>query len=97
MIDLDTFLTTLYVMGDTFCNTLPPEPQPGPEASLTRSEVLTLALVGQWARFQSERDFYRFAEQRLRAAFPTLPERSQFNRLLRQHPDVGECVRYLSR
>jgi hypothetical protein len=88
MVDLDTFFTTLYVMADTFCNLLPPEAQPGPEASLTRSEVLTLALVGQWARFQSERDFYRFAEQRLRAAFPSLPKRSQFNRLLRQHRDT---------
>lgn len=84
MVDLDTFRTTLYVMGDTVCNTVPPEPHPGSEAALTRSEVLTLALVGQWARFPRARDVSRFAEQRLRAALPTLPERSQFNRLLRQ-------------
>ena len=84
MVDLDTFLTTLYVMADTFCHLLPLDAQPGPEASLTRSDVLTLALVGQWARFQRERDVYRFAEQRLRAAFPSLPKRAQCNRLLRQ-------------
>lgn len=89
MVDLDTFLTTVYVMTDTVCNTvLPPTPRPGPDASLSCSQVLTLALVGQWARFQSERDFYRFAHQHLRAAFPSLPKRSQFNRLLRQHRDA---------
>ncbi len=89
MVDLDTFLTTLYVMADTFCTTsLSSVPRPGPDASLSRSEILTLALVGQWARFQSERDFYRFAQQHLRAAFPSLPKRSQFNRLLRQHRDA---------
>ncbi len=85
MVDLDTFLTTLYVMADTFCKTLPPELQPGPDRSLTCSEVMTLALVGQWARFQSERDFYRYAERHLRSAFPTLPDRAQFNRLLRHY------------
>lgn len=85
MVDVDTFLTTLYVMADTFCKTLPPELQPGPDPSLTCSEVMTLALVGQWARFQSERDFYRYAERHLRSAFPTLPDRAQFNRLLRHY------------
>ena len=86
MLDADTFLTTLYVMVDDFCKAkLPAEVQPGPKASLSRSEVVTLALFGQWGRFASERDFFRFAQQRLRAAFPTLPNRTQFNRLLRRH------------
>ena len=32
MVDVDTFLTTLYVMVDDFCKTsLPPETHPGPE------------------------------------------------------------------
>ncbi len=67
MLDPDTFLTTLYVMTDTFCTTnLPVEARSGPDPSLTRSEVLTLALFGQWTRFQSERDFYRYAERHLR-------------------------------
>lgn len=89
MLDSDTFLTTLYVMTDTFCTiNLPPEPHPGPNPSLTRSEVMTLALFGQWAHFQSERDFYRYAERHLRPAFPSLPNRAQFNRLLRTHRDA---------
>jgi hypothetical protein len=50
--------------------------------------VLTLALFGQWQRFPSERGFYRYAQRHLRRAFPSLPDRSQFNRLLRQQQDA---------
>ena len=86
MIDTDTFLTTLYVVVDDFCTAeLPPEAQPGPPAALNRSELLTLAIFGQWQGFGSERGFYRYAQRRLRPAFPTLPARAQFNRQLRRH------------
>jgi hypothetical protein len=74
MLDPDTFLTILYVMADDFCKSQPPkETRPGPNPSLTHSEVITLALFGQWSRFQSERGFYRYAQAHLQAAFPTLP------------------------
>ena len=43
-----------------------------------------MVIFSQWARFRSERDFYRYATSRLRPAFPTLPKRSQFNRLARR-------------
>ncbi len=83
---MDTFLTTLYVMVDDFCKSQQPtETRPGPEASLSQSEVVTLAIFGQWGHFTSERDFYRYADHHLRAAFPHLPDRGQFNRLLRRH------------
>jgi hypothetical protein len=89
MIDLDTFLTTLYVMVDDFCQSeLEPEkPKPGRQASLGRSEVMALALFGQWVQFPSERAFYRYAQHHLREAFPQLPNRSQFNRLQRASRD----------
>ncbi len=86
MLDLDTFLTTLYVMADDFCKyplVLPS--QPGPKASLEPGEVITLALFEQFWWFRSERDFYRYAQQHLRPYFPHLPDRAQFNRLTRQH------------
>jgi hypothetical protein len=83
MLDMDTFLTTLYVMIDDFCQSRPQEHHPGPRASLSPSEVATLAIFARWARFTSERDFYRYADSELRHAFPTLPDRSQFNRLVR--------------
>src|SRR2546421_3117697 len=90
MMDQDTFLTTLYVMIDDFCQSpgFAEKHRPGPAASLSCSEVVTLAVFGQWAQFPSERAFYRYALRHLRAAFPTLPNREQFNRLQRQQRDV---------
>jgi hypothetical protein len=60
----------------------------GPLPSLYPSELLTLALLGQFWRFRSESDFWRFAQRQLRRAFPGLPERSQFNRLLRRSHEL---------
>jgi len=106
MVNVDTFLTALYVMvDDFFCQSHPPKRHPGPDASLSGSEVITLAIFARWSRFTSERDFYRYAESHLREAFPTLPDRSQFNRLVRFYTglieemalhlakvlEVGEC------
>jgi hypothetical protein len=86
MVDIDTFVTVLYVMVDDFCKSQSPDRRrPGARPSLSRSEVITLALVGQWARFRGQRDFYRFARNRLRSAFPNLPDRGQYNRLVRAH------------
>jgi hypothetical protein len=85
LVDLDTFLPTLSVMADDFCQTaLPPESPPGPPAALSRSAGVTLAMCGQWQRFDSERGFYRDAQRHLRAAFPSLPTREQCNRHVRQ-------------
>jgi hypothetical protein len=89
MVDVDTFLTTLYVMVDDFCRlSLPPEPHPGPQAALSRSEVVTLALFGQWQGFGSERGFYRYAQRQLQAAFPQLPTREQLNRQIRYQQEA---------
>ncbi len=93
MLDVGTFLTTLYVMVDDLCHSHASEQRrPGPQASLAKSEVITLAIFGRWRRFASERDFYRYAEAHLKEAFPTLPERSQFNRLVRFYADAIEEI-----
>src|SRR5918911_432259 len=92
MVDVDTFLTTLYVMADDFCQSYRPKRRPGPQASLSESEAITLAIFARWGRFASERDFYRYAETKLRGAFPTLPDRSQFNRLVRSQVRLIEEV-----
>lgn len=84
MLDLDTFLTELYVEVDEFCKHLVLPRRRGPQPALSVSEALSLAIFGQWARFRSERDFYRFAHLRLRPFFPRLPARTQFNRQQRQ-------------
>ena len=90
MLDVDTFLTTLYVITDDFCHSHPPKRHPGPNASLSGSEVITLAIFARWSRFASERDFYRYASDHLREAFPTLPDRSQFDRLVRLYTELIE-------
>jgi hypothetical protein len=75
-------------MVDDFSkSSLPIKPKPGPEASLCASEVISLAVFGQWFQFGSEPGFYRFAARHLKPAFPLLPNRSQFNRLLRYYTD----------
>jgi hypothetical protein len=100
MADADTFLTALYVAVDDFGKAhLPPAPpHPGPAAALSRSEVLTLAIFGQWQGFGSERGFYRYARRHLRGAFPALPAREQLNRQLRRHHGaLVACLVHLAR
>jgi len=92
MVDVDTFLTTLYVMVDDFCHSRPPKKRPGPDASLSESELITLAIFARWSRFASERDFYRYAQTDLLDAFPTLPTRPQFNRLVRSRMGLIEQI-----
>ena len=59
MENLDTFLTTLYVMVDDVCkqHQLWVPTHPGPSPKLSRCELITLAIFGQWYRFSSERNF----------------------------------------
>jgi hypothetical protein len=97
VVDPETFLLELYVLVDEYCKRhLPAASRPGPAASLSPSEVVTLAIHGQWARFASEAAFYRHADGRLRPLFPTLPSRAQFNRLVRaQHGALAAFARHL--
>ena len=99
MLDPETCLIALYVEVDTFCKVHVPEPAPkrvGRPPSLCVSEIVTLAIFGQWAEFRSERGFARWAERHLRELFPRLPHRSQVNRLQRQHlPVIIACALHL--
>lgn len=90
MVSIDTFLIELYVQVDEFCKRTPLTPGEqtiwacGRKRALSRSEVATLSIFGQWYRFRSERDFWRFCEERLRGLFPDLPNRSEFVRAQHQ-------------
>src|SRR3712207_1602906 len=86
----DTALRLTYC--ETCCQPQKEYPRPGSEASLSPSEVVTLAIFARWSCFTSERDFYRYAMRHLPDAFPTLPHRSQFNRSVRNHLDLIEEV-----
>jgi hypothetical protein len=45
--------------------------------------VLTLAILAQWPRWRSERDFFRFADAHLRGYFSNLLSHDQLNRRIR--------------
>jgi len=83
--DLDSFLVSLYVLVDDWwkLNRSLEPPKTGRPALLTDSEVITLAILAQWPRFRSERDFWRFASSHLRSYFPALCSQSQLNRRIR--------------
>src|SRR5215211_4278663 len=83
--DLDSFLVSLYVLTENWWKAThaPADARVGRPSLISDPEILTLAILAQWPRFRSERDFHRFAEAHLREYFPTLPSQSQFNRRAR--------------
>jgi len=87
--DLETFFTTLYVIVDDWYRTDAPSAvrnRGGRPAQLSDSEVLTIALAGQWrvgVPWQSERGVVRYLQAHGRGLFPQMLERSAFNRRVR--------------
>jgi hypothetical protein len=83
--DLDSLLVSLYILVDDWWQERHPQTvrRPGRPPLLTESEVLSLALLAQWPRWCSERDFWRFANAHLRGYFPNLLSQSQLNRRIR--------------
>src|ERR671911_1031131 len=84
--DLDSFLVSLYVLVDDWWKKLDHSSEPsktGRPALLSDPEVITLAILAQWPRFRSERDFWRFAHSHLRPYFPMLCSQGQLNRRIR--------------
>jgi hypothetical protein len=97
MMDLDSFLVSLYVLVDDWWREHHPpflRNKRGRPALLCESEVLTLAILSQWPRFRSERDFWRFAQAHLREYFPMLCTQGQLNRRIRAlQPELRELQR----
>ena len=83
--DLDSFLVCLYVLVDDWWQERHRRTarRAGRPTVLADSEVLTLAILSQWSRFRSERDFWRFANVHLRSYFPNLLSQGQLNRRIR--------------
>src|SRR5215203_7474448 len=84
--DLDSFLVSLSALTENWWKDTHSSDATrgvGRPSLISEAEVLTLAILAQWPRFRSERDFWRFANAHLREYFTTLPSQSQFNRRAR--------------
>lgn len=83
--DLDTFLTTLYVLVDDWYKAegaARAQRRKAGEMQMSDSEVLTVALAGQWqvgVPWRSERGLVRYMRAHGRQWFPQMLERSAFN------------------
>lgn len=98
--NLESLLVSLFVLvDDWWCKEHPPaRRKPGRPPSLSHSEVLTLAILSQWPRWRSERDFYRYADAHLRTYFPELISHGQLNRRIRAlEPELRALQRELAR
>jgi hypothetical protein len=97
--DLETFLVSLYVVVDDWRkrHRLRSLRRVGRPLSLPDPEVLTLAILAQWPRWRSERDFWRYADLYLRSYFPNLVSQSQLNRRIRAlEPELQALQRDLA-
>ena len=87
--DLDTFLTTLYVLvDDWYKSRIAPtmERHAGRPPHMSDSEVLTVALAGRWqvgVPWRSERGLVRYMQKHGHGWFPTMLQRSAFNTRVR--------------
>jgi hypothetical protein len=89
IMDLDTFFTTLYVLVDDWYTAKMAEQMArkrGQEPQMSDSEVLTVALAGQWrvgVPWRSERGVVRYMQAHGRGWFPKMLQRSAFNERVR--------------
>jgi hypothetical protein len=88
--DLDTFLTRLYVVVDDWYKAEGAaymQRRKAGKMKLSDSEVLTIALAGQWrigVPWQSERGVVRYLQAHGRGWFPHMLKRSGFNERVRK-------------
>jgi hypothetical protein len=87
--DLETFFTRVYVMVDDWYKAAiaaEVNKHAGGAVRLSDSEVLTIALVGQWrvgVPWHSERGLVRWVQRHGRGMFPRMIGKSAFNRRVR--------------
>lgn len=97
--DLESLLVGLYVIIDDWWqeNHPPTDAKPGHPNSISDGEILTLAVLSQWPRWRSERDFWRYANAHLRDYFPDLVSQGQLNRRIRAlEPELKALQRELA-
>src|SRR5512147_95011 len=96
--DIETFCTTVYVwIDDWYKAEIEPEKRKrrGPQPEMSDSEVLTVALLGQWrvgVSWQSERGLVRYMKTYGRKMFPGMLGRSRCNLRVRELYGVMICL-----
>jgi hypothetical protein len=98
-VELETMLVSLFVHVDDWWESVHPPSarKPGRPPSLSDPEALTLAILAQWPRWRSERDFFRFADAHLRPYFPYLLSPGQPNHRIRAlEPELRALQRDLA-
>lgn len=91
--DFDDFCLWMYVVIDEIWHQLAPVfGRPGPVPACSDSELITMAIVGECRGWALETDLISHWRER-RDLFPTVPERSRFNRRRRNLMYAINCVR----
>ena len=87
--------TYLYVLTDEAYQEVaaPYDTRPGPDATCTESELITLTLAAELVGMAAETRFLAYVRRNHRALFPLLPERSRYNRRRRQLIEVTNRLR----
>jgi len=92
--DLDTLLTSIYVLLDDF---LPDREGPGRRPKITDAELITLAVAQVFLGVPNDRQFLGFAIWRLGHLFPYLPKQPGYNKRLRSlTPQIARSINYLA-
>lgn len=92
--DLDTLLTSIYVLLDDF---LPERAGPGRNPQITDAELIALAIAQVFLGVANDRQFLGFAIWRLGQLFPCLPQQPGYNKRLRAlAPQITRANNYLA-
>lgn len=93
--DFDDFCVWMYVVIDEIWQQLARVfRRPGPVPACSDSELITMAIVDECRDWALETDLISHWRAR-RARFPTVPERSRFNRRRRNLMQAINCVRHV--
>ena len=93
--DFDDFCLWMYVVIDEIWQQLAPVfGRPGPAPACSDSELMTMAIVGQCRGWELETDVISHWHAH-RDLFPTIPERSRFNRRRRNLIQAINWVRHV--
>jgi hypothetical protein len=95
-IDLESLLTTIYVLVDDWYQAKGQARmtgKPGAKATFSDSEMLTLMLAQDFIPYPGESQYIAFIRANLGSLFPRLLDQSQFNRRARRLLALLECLR----